>query len=73
MIMITIIIGLLSLLVCGLVLLCIGLKADNMDLKMQRDRAREMYRLESERNIEKLKEVIFRDDKDELLLNNRGV
>jgi hypothetical protein len=51
----------LAVIVC-LVALCMYLKIKNKELKLQRDRSYRLYLQESERNVEKLKEDILRDD-----------
>ena len=56
-----IIIGL-SILALALVLVILMQKADIEDLKLALDRMSELYMQESDRNIEKLREDIFRDD-----------
>ncbi|SFL09722.1 hypothetical protein SAMN05216364_1005109 [Porphyromonadaceae bacterium KHP3R9] len=44
------------------VLVCVSLITDNRELKKQRDKAQELYLREVERNIERLREDVFRDD-----------
>lgn len=56
-----IIIGL-SVIAFALVIVILMQKADIEDLKHALDRMNELYRQESDRNIEKLREDIFRDD-----------
>ncbi len=57
-----IIIFALSVLVVVFAVTCLMLKADVEDLKRSLSRMNELYRQESDRNIEKLAEEVFRDD-----------
>lgn len=57
-----IIIFALTVLVVVFAVTCLMLKADVEDLKRSLSRMNELYRQESDRNIEKLAEEVFRDD-----------
>lgn len=60
--MIVIIISVLCFLSFTLALICLTQKVDIEELKKDLRRARNMYEEECDRNIEKLREDIFRDD-----------